>query len=653
MADEKPTTGGTTTSRPTAPYLPGEPGAKTQLTQLGRYRILKPLGVGGSATVHLALDTTIDKKVALKVLHEHLRSDPVTVRRFANDARALAKLNHAGIVQIHSAELDQYYFAMEHVDGVSLASLLARDGSLPPERAVLIAIQAAEALAHIHREGLLHRDVKPGNLIVAPGDRVKLTDFSIARETGETMLTLRGSLVGTVEYMSPEQIREEDVDVRTDVYALGAVLYEMLTGRPPFVRDTATTEVWPLMEKILNEPPRLPRELNPAIPAELETLVMRALAKSAADRVASMDELLIGLRKIGGGATTLAMTPVVLAAPTVGPEGVRFSWTRYEGNDFTAYEVHGADQAAFVPNDSTRLWSFDNQDGTEMELPLPPSKAVWFYRVRILNRSGLPLLSNRVAVEPAPRPPIWRRRWFPLLVANTLAAIITLGLVFFRPAPPAVVSGRSGNEVRVTGAFTSARYFPATGDYRLSVSAPELEVLTTNPLAETLVRNKPNRLLVRIPGEVAAELEKSGVDLILLGRQAVTARGVIEIPPEDKQQEPVLTVAKPADLELTDPAPKVVTIDARDWKQHENQEVQITAPVVNVDLSSTARTVLLLEPDVKVVIFAATVAELEAKGITLADLKGKTVRIIGRVGNHVTYKWQVILNHQRHFEVVP
>lgn len=650
MADEKTTTGSTTTSRPTAPYLPGEPGAKTQLTQLGRYRILKPLGVGGSATVHLALDTTIDKKVALKVLHEHLRSDPVTVRRFANDARALAKLNHSGIVQIHSAELDQYYFAMEHVDGVSLASLLARDGSLPPERAVLIAIQAAEALAHIHREGLLHRDVKPGNLLVAPGDRVKLTDFSIARETGETMLTLRGSLVGTVEYMSPEQIREEEVDVRTDVYALGAVLYEMLTGRPPFVRDAATTEVWPLMEKILNQPPRPPRELNPAVPAELETLVMRALAKSAADRVASMDELLVGLRKIGGGATTLAMTPVVLAAPTVGPEGVRFSWTRYEGNDFTDYEVHGADQAAFVPNDSTRLWSFDNQDGTEMELPLPPSKAVWYYRVRILNRSGLPLLSNRVAVEPAPRLPVWRRRWFPLLVANTLAAIITLGLVFYRPAPPAAVIGRSGNEVRVTGTFSSARYFPATGDYRLSVSAPEMEVIKSNQLTETLVKKQPNRLLVRIPAEVADAL---GVDLLLLGTQSVTARGSIEIPAEDKQQEPVLTVARAADLELTDPDPKFISIEARDWQQHENQQVQLTARVVNVDLSSTARTVLLLESDVKVVIFAATVAELEARGVTLADLKGKTVRIIGRVGNHTTYKWQLILNHQRHLEVVP
>ena len=243
----------------------------------GRYRLEQPLGHGGMASVYLARDTELDRPVALKLLAENLGGDESLQRRFVREARLAARLSHPNVVSVYDAGEDdgRPYIVMEYVDGENLAELLSRCGRIPPDEARGLALQAAHGLAHAHNAGLVHRDVKPQNLILRGDGTLKVADFGIARAAETTALTQAGTVLGTAAYLSPEQALGEEVTPATDVYSLGAVLYELLTGQPPFQAET--------LDDLAQRPAMdvAPvRELVPEVPRDLEDVVMHCLARN-------------------------------------------------------------------------------------------------------------------------------------------------------------------------------------------------------------------------------------------------------------------------------------------------------------------------------------------------------------------------------------
>jgi eukaryotic-like serine/threonine-protein kinase len=256
---------------------------------VGNYRIVEQIGVGGMGTVYRALDVMLEREVALKAILPELASDPHIVERFRFEAKALARVNHPAIATIYSLFYDgaDLFLAMEYVPGRSLSKVLRAEGAMPWQRAVPLFASALDGIEQAHRAGIVHRDLKPDNLMLTAAGTLKVMDFGIARAVGSGHLTRTGLLVGTLRYMAPEQIRGEEVDRRTDVYALGAVLYEMLTGRVPFEGGSD----YAILRAQVEDSPLPPRALVPALPDWLERAVLTALAKSPADRFQSVEEL--------------------------------------------------------------------------------------------------------------------------------------------------------------------------------------------------------------------------------------------------------------------------------------------------------------------------------------------------------------------------
>ena len=310
----------------------GEPGRKrTGRTVMeagllsGRYEIDGRLGSGGMSTVHRATDRILERTVAVKILAEHLSDDDRFVARFRREALAVAKLIHPNIVQVYDTGIDQgrHYIVMEFVEGRSGAQILQSQGSLEPRFAAEIGIQSCAGLDYAHRRGIIHRDVKPGNLMIVGGPlggaelTVKLTDFGIARAIEQTRITQVGSVVGTAAYLSPEQVRGEEATPATDVYALGVVIYQFLTGRLPYEGSTLAE----LAVRQQNESPLPPSTYNDEVPETLGGAVLRALEGDTSRRYASADEFAGGLRLgLEGEDVTLPMDEGTAATRVLGGE---------------------------------------------------------------------------------------------------------------------------------------------------------------------------------------------------------------------------------------------------------------------------------------------------------------------------------------------
>jgi eukaryotic-like serine/threonine-protein kinase len=283
----------------------------------GRYAVERTLGAGGMAVVYLARDAELGRPVAIKVLSEPYTADEEFRERFLREARMAAGLAHPSIVAIYDAGEDdgRPFIVMEYVAGSTLAEEVARRQRLPSEEVVDLAVQACDGLAHAHDAGLVHRDVKPQNLLLRPDGVLKIADFGIARAVEATQLTKVGTVLGTAEYLSPEQAAGRQVTAAADLYSLGAVLYELLTGRPPY-RFESLAELAAARERAIAPV----RELAPEVPEPLEDVVMRCLARNPAFRPESADALARELAEASPEPPThpIAAAPARLEPPKPG-----------------------------------------------------------------------------------------------------------------------------------------------------------------------------------------------------------------------------------------------------------------------------------------------------------------------------------------------
>ncbi|TKJ26434.1 Stk1 family PASTA domain-containing Ser/Thr kinase [Blastococcus sp. CCUG 61487] len=279
-----------------------------------RYEIGGVLGRGGMAEVHHGRDLRLGREVAVKVLRSDLARDPSFQVRFRREAQAAASLNHPAIVAVYDTGEDRTvlgatpYIVMEYVEGETLRDVLRREGRLSPERAMTLAADICGALDFSHRNGIVHRDVKPGNVMITPQGTVKVMDFGIARAVSDSAATMTSTaaVIGTAQYLSPEQARGESVDARSDVYSLGCLLYELVTGAPPFTGDSPVAVAY----QHVREDPRLPSSIDPEIPAELDAILMKAMSKNPANRYQSAAEMRNDLLRALAGQRVEA-TPVM------------------------------------------------------------------------------------------------------------------------------------------------------------------------------------------------------------------------------------------------------------------------------------------------------------------------------------------------------
>jgi eukaryotic-like serine/threonine-protein kinase len=340
----------------------------------GRYKVLSRLGAGGMADVFLAEDQQLGRKVALKLLHRRFAEDPGFVERFRREAQSAAGLQHPNVVSVYDrGSYDgTYYIAMEYLPGRSLKQLIRQEAPIDPLRAIDITIQILKAARFAHRHGVIHRDLKPHNVIVDDSDHAKVTDFGIAR-AGASDMTETGSIMGTAQYLSPEQAQGHAVSAASDLYSIGVVLYELLTGRVPFDADSAVT----IALKHVSEAPTPPRAINPRVSPELEQVVLWALNKDPAHRPADADQFIIALGRVrelitaeGRGQRTSSFAAVA-AVPAGG---------------WAATAAAAPNTAADVPPPGVLPWETDGAGG------LPPERHrrwwPWLVALLILLLAG-------------------------------------------------------------------------------------------------------------------------------------------------------------------------------------------------------------------------------------------------------------------------
>jgi len=275
----------------------------------GRYEVEEELGRGGMAKVYRGTDTVLGRPVAVKILAPQFTDDPSFVNRFRREAQAAARLNHPNLVSVYDTGSDDgvHFIVMEYVEGRTLADYLAGGGRIMPQRAIEIAEAVSQALTAAHAQGVIHRDIKPGNIMITPSGDVKVADFGIARViAGAETIAQTAAVLGTAAYLSPEQAQGQPVDQRSDLYSLGCVLYEMVAGRPPFTGDSPVA----VASKQVLEQPVPPSKLNPDVSPQLDAVIMRTLAKNPVNRYGSAEEFRQDLERARHGETVEA-TPLL------------------------------------------------------------------------------------------------------------------------------------------------------------------------------------------------------------------------------------------------------------------------------------------------------------------------------------------------------
>jgi len=283
-----------------------------------RYKIIAKIGSGGMAEVYKAMDTVLDRPVAVKVLHRHFAEDEDFVTRFRREAQAAAGLNHPNIVSIYDwgSQNGTYFIVMELLEGKSLKQYMTAKGIIPPAEAMEIIKKVLSAINFAHKHDIIHRDIKPHNIMLTREGEVKVTDFGIAR-AGVSTMTQTGTVLGTAHYLSPEQARGQDVGVTSDIYSVGVVLYEMTTGKVPFDGENPVA----IALKHVHEIPVRPRELNPDISEDLQTIIAKAMAKNPESRYQSAAEMRNDIMRLMEGMPIVALAPdeqetLVMAPPS-------------------------------------------------------------------------------------------------------------------------------------------------------------------------------------------------------------------------------------------------------------------------------------------------------------------------------------------------
>lgn len=330
-----------------------------------RYEILERLGGGGMAVVFKARDIRLGRPVSIKVLRDQYTTDADFLSRFRREAQAVASLSHPNIVSIHDVgqDGDIHYLVMEYVEGETLKTKIARERPLPPSVAVDITLQILEALEHAHQRRVIHRDIKPHNIMITPDGLVKVTDFGVARADGGTIVHT-GAIVGSAHYFSPEQARGGHVDARSDLYSLGVVLFEMLSGRLPFDGENPLS----VALKHVQELPPSARALQPSVPAALDRIVARALAKDPARRYASVAEFRADLRA-WQRSDPGALLPAAAVAEAAG----------------TREGAGGSEEDTFVVRDRLLDEALGGQDAPEEAETPPEGRNLWSRALAVLG----------------------------------------------------------------------------------------------------------------------------------------------------------------------------------------------------------------------------------------------------------------------------
>lgn len=360
------------------------------MEQIGHYKIIQKIGEGGMGEVYKGIDPMLEREVAIKLMRPELSNRPEILERFRSEAIALGRMNHSNIAAVYNFGQDQnqYYMALEFVSGETLGSIIKDRGKLPWQTALNYAVAALEGLEHAHQLRIIHRDIKPANIMINEKNNVKIMDFGIARILEKARMTKTGNFIGTLEYMSPEQIQGKEVDARADIYSMGAVLYEMLTGHILFTRDTD----FELMNSQISEKPKPPREFNQAIPLKLEKIVLQALEKDPAKRFSSAHEFSQVLRK-------LALVEAVEESATESSAGMSFF------RNYPAVVIAGL---LLVPAGSYALWKM-NSAASPQSITTPAPQTVSLPPAEIQPVNQLPQTDNgsvaiMVPTEPLPSP---------------------------------------------------------------------------------------------------------------------------------------------------------------------------------------------------------------------------------------------------------